>query len=486
VTIALRYAARSDVGLVRANNQDSAYAGPHLLVVADGMGGHAGGDVASSVAVATLAPLDDEAHGPDDALEELDRALHAAQEELLSRADADPELAGLGTTVTALLRAGSKLAMAHIGDSRAYLLRDGQLTQVTTDHTFVQHLVNTGKITAEEAEHHPQRSVVMRVLGDFDMEIVPDLSVREARAGDRWMLCSDGLSGVVSAETLADTLLEVQDVGACADRLVQLALRGGGPDNVTVIVADVVDLDTLPDGAGPTTSAHVVGSAATSRHRPTTAADGPAARAAGLRSAGAGPVNGTPATSAAALTSTGAPTGASTGTPSSTAPGTASATASATDDDLADDLADVEPPRGRRRLVAVVVTVVVLAVAATAGVLGYRWTQEQYYVGLADDDVAIYRGIPQTLGPLVLSEVVERTSLSADDLPAYVQERLAQTIPAASLQAARSRVDGLDRTAAPADEAPAPTPTPDPLTTPAPDPAVPAPDPAATVPPAGT
>ncbi|WNB85574.1 protein phosphatase 2C domain-containing protein [Cellulomonas sp. ATA003] len=155
MTIALRYAARSDVGLVRANNQDSAYAGPHLLVVADGMGGHAGGDVASSVAVATLAPLDDEAHGPDDALAELDRALHSAQDELLALADADPELAGLGTTVTALLRAGSKLAMAHIGDSRAYLLRDGDLTQVTTDHTFVQHLVNTGKITAEEAETHP-------------------------------------------------------------------------------------------------------------------------------------------------------------------------------------------------------------------------------------------------------------------------------------------------------------------------------------------
>jgi serine/threonine protein phosphatase PrpC len=475
VTIALRYAARSDVGLVRANNQDSAYAGPHLLVVADGMGGHAGGDVASSVAVATLAPLDDEAHGPDDALEELDRALHAAQEELLSRADADPELAGLGTTVTALLRAGSKLAMAHIGDSRAYLLRDGLLTQVTTDHTFVQHLVNTGKITAEEAEHHPQRSVVMRVLGDFDMEIVPDLSVREARAGDRWMLCSDGLSGVVSAETLADTLREVPDVGACADRLVQLALRGGGPDNVTVIVADVVDLDALPDGAGPTTSAHVVGSAATSRHRPTAAADGPAARAAGLRSAAAapaGPANGAGATSAS--TATAAATG--------TATGAATATAVT---DLEDDDDDI-PPRGRRRLVAVLVTVVVLAVAATAGVLGYRWTQEQYYVGLDDEDVVIYRGIPQNIGPLVLSAVVERTSLSADDLPAYVQERLAQTIPAASLQAARTRVDGLDRTATPVDEPTSPTPTSDPTATPAPDPAVPAPDPAATVPAAGT
>ena len=235
MTIALRYAARSDVGLVRANNQDSAYAGPHLLVVADGMGGHAGGDVASSIAVAHLAPLDDEAHGPDDALDELNRALGDAHDELLGARHGRPRSSpGLGTTVTALLRAGNKLAMAHIGDSRAYLLRDGELTQVTSDHSFVQHLVNTGKITAEEAEHHPQRSVLLRVLGDFDMELVPDVSVREARVGDRWMLCSDGLSGVVSRDTIAETLPEVDDVGACADQLVQLALRGGAPDNVTV------------------------------------------------------------------------------------------------------------------------------------------------------------------------------------------------------------------------------------------------------------
>ena len=442
MTIALRYAARSDVGLVRSNNQDSAYAGPHLLVVADGMGGHAGGDVASSVAVATLAPLDDEAHGPDDALAELDRALHAAQDELLLRADQDPALAGLGTTVTALLRAGSKLAMAHIGDSRAYLLRGGDLTQVTTDHTFVQHLVNTGKITAEEAEHHPQRSVVMRVLGDFDMEIVPDLSVREARAGDRWLLCSDGLSGVVSADTLAETLRSVPDVGACADRLVQLALRGGGPDNVTVIVADVVDLDTLPDGAAPTTTADVVGSAATNRRARTAAADGPAARAAGL------------GTDAAATGHDAAQGG--------------------TPDDVDDDAAPDADRHTGRRVIAAAVVVVVLAVAAGAGVLGYRWTQTQYYVGLADQDVAIYRGIPQTVGPLVLSQVVERTDLTVEDVPRFVRERLEQTIPADSLAGARDRVDGLAvqrQTAGDTAVSPAPTASPTPTTALVPDPA---------------
>ena len=437
MTIALRYAARSDVGLVRANNQDSAYAGPHLLVVADGMGGHAGGDVASSVAVATLAPLDDEAHGPDDALEQLDRALHAAQDELLARADRDPRLAGLGTTVTALLRAGSRLAMAHIGDSRAYLLRDGEMTQVTTDHTFVQHLVNTGKITAVEAEHHPQRSVVMRVLGDFDMEIVPDLSVREARPGDRWLLCSDGLSGVVSADTLAETLGTVDDVEVCAERLVQLALRAGGPDNITVIVADIVDLDLLPDGAAPGTASSIVGSAATSRHSRSTARDGPAARAATLSKAAS------EATDETATTST-------------------------EDADLEDPGA---PRRRRRRRVATIAALLVLVVAAgVAGVAGYQWTQTRYYVGVAGDDVAIYRGIPQTVGPLDLSEVVERTALPADKLPGYVRTRLEQTIPAASLADARARVARLVQADEPADPAPTPAPTPAPAAPPAAEP----------------
>ena len=421
MTIALRYAARSDIGLVRANNQDSAYAGPHLLVVADGMGGHAGGDVASSVAVATLAPLDDEAHGPDDALKELDRALHAAQDELLARADRDPALAGLGTTVTALLRAGSKLAMAHIGDSRAYLLRDGEMTQVTTDHTFVQHLVNTGKITAEEAEHHPQRSVVMRVLGDFDMEIVPDLSVREARAGDRWLLCSDGLSGVVSADTLSETLRGIDEVDACAERLIQLALRAGGPDNITVIVADVVDLDLLPDGGAPSTTSSIVGSAATTRHRPSAAADGPAARAATLAHAAMTPPNGTDV----------APT-----------------PVDPTDEDDEEDAATRRRRRRRRATAAAGAALLVIAMVG-GGTAAYRWTQTQFYLGVADGDVAIYRGIPQSIGPLALSDVVERTALVADELPGYVRARLDQTIPATSLTDARTRIARLVKDTSP-------------------------------------
>ena len=173
MTFALRYAARSDVGLVRSNNQDSGYAGSHLLVVADGMGGHAGGDVASSIAVGRLAQLDTETPASD-LIAALEAAILDANQQILRRARDEPLLSGLGTTVTALLRAEGRFALAHIGDSRAYLLRDGETTQITKDHTFVQRLMDEGRLTAEEAERHPQRSVLMRVLGDVDAEQARD------------------------------------------------------------------------------------------------------------------------------------------------------------------------------------------------------------------------------------------------------------------------------------------------------------------------
>ncbi|MBO3085352.1 Stp1/IreP family PP2C-type Ser/Thr phosphatase [Cellulomonas fengjieae] len=408
MTVALRYAARSDVGLVRSNNQDSAYAGPHLLMVADGMGGHAGGDVASSVAVAAFAPLDGESHGPDDALDELEAALADARDEIIARSDAEPDLSGMGTTVLAILRAGNKLAMVHLGDSRGYVMRDGVLTQVTTDHTFVQHLVDIGRITPEEAEHHPQRSVVMRVLGDFDPEVTPDLSVREARPGDRWLLCSDGLSGFVSADTIEETMASIKDVDACADRLVQLALRAGGGDNITVVLADVIELDDVADGAGPTTNATVVGAAALTRNDPTAAADGPAARAAGLARA---------------------------------------AQAEQSDDEtaVATTPDDDEPPAPPRRWRAVVAWVATAVVVLGAAGIAYGWTQTQYYVGVDDGEVAIFRGLPQTLGPVALSSVVGQTGTALDDLTSgYLRERVEQTIHADSLDDARELVSMLE------------------------------------------
>lgn len=200
--IQLRFAAYSDVGLVRSNNQDGGYASPNLLVLADGMGGAAAGDVASSVTVGHLAALDDDVYGADDLLPVLRKSVNEAHVDLVERAENDPNLAGMGTTCIALLRSSNKLAMVHIGDSRAYLLRDGKLTQVTHDHTLVQFLVDHGQLTPEEAEHHPKRNVIMRALGDTPGDVELDESVREAMPGDRWLLCSDGLFGVVAHETI--------------------------------------------------------------------------------------------------------------------------------------------------------------------------------------------------------------------------------------------------------------------------------------------
>jgi protein phosphatase len=240
VTLVLRYIARSDRGLVRSNNEDSVYAGARLLALADGMGGHAAGEVASQLVIEALQPLDDDEPGGD-LLGKLESAIASGNAAIADQVERSPELDGMGTTLTAILFAGNRLALCHIGDSRGYLLRDGELNQITRDDTFVQTLVEEGRITAEQAHTHPQRSLIMRALTGAEVE--PTLTIREARAGDRYLLCSDGLSDVVSEETIADTLSSVADHGDCADRLIELALRGGGPDNVTVVVADVVDVD---------------------------------------------------------------------------------------------------------------------------------------------------------------------------------------------------------------------------------------------------
>ncbi|MCW2735249.1 MAG: potassium transporter ATPase [Mycobacterium sp.] len=239
MTLVLRYAARSDRGLVRANNEDSVYAGARLLALADGMGGHAAGEVASQLVIAALAHLDDDEPGGD-LLSQLNSAVHEGNSAIAAHVEADPELEGMGTTLTAILFAGNRLGLVHVGDSRGYLLRDGELTQITKDDTFVQTLVDEGRITAEEAHSHPQRSLIMRALTGHEVE--PTLTVREAHAGDRYLLCSDGLSDPVSHDTILDAL-QIPDVTESADRLIEMALRGGGPDNVTVVVADVVDYE---------------------------------------------------------------------------------------------------------------------------------------------------------------------------------------------------------------------------------------------------
>lgn len=404
MSIALRYAARSDVGLVRSNNQDSAYAGSHLLVVADGMGGHAGGDVASSVAIGRLASLDSETPASD-IVATLEESVLEANQEILRRARDEPQLRGLGTTITALLRAESKFALAHIGDSRAYLLRDGETVQITKDHTFVQRLLDEGRLTEDEAERHPQRSVLMRVLGDVDADPELDLSLRAAHPGDRWLLCSDGLSGLVSLDTIDATLKDIEDPGECADALVQLALKGGGPDNITCIVADVVDLDALPRGVeAPSTTPQIVGSAARNRHRPT-AASGPAAKAAAL---------------------------------------TREEPEIPYEDE---DFSEEEPPR-RSPWPAVVV--LALLVALLGGLLwgGYAWSQRQYYVGTDGTRVVLYQGLAQDLGPVSLSEPLEVTDIEIEDLPEITRQQVESTISASDREGADQIIDRLEQAAA--------------------------------------
>jgi protein phosphatase len=244
--LAVRYAVRSDIGLRRDGQEDSAYAGPRLLAVADGMGGHAGGEVASAAVIDALRPLDTQIPAGE-LLTALDHAVRRASGALLDIVAADPSLQGMGTTLTALLWSGSQLGLVHIGDSRAYLVRDGEVFQITHDHTVVQTLLDEGRITAEEVSSHPQRSLVLRAIGDFRSE--PDLQLREAQAGDRYLLCSDGLHEVADADEIRRVLLTVEDPDAAAGQLVALAIEGGGPDNITCIVADVVpaaQADTKP------------------------------------------------------------------------------------------------------------------------------------------------------------------------------------------------------------------------------------------------
>ena len=239
MSLTLRYAALSDRGLVRGNNEDSVYAGPWLLALADGMGGHAAGEVASQLVIAALVHLDDDEPGGD-LLGKLDVAIQEGNSAIAGYVESKPELEGMGTTLTAILFAGNRLGLAHIGDSRGYLLRDGELSQITRDDTFVQTLVDEGRITAEEAHSHPQRSLIMRALTGHEVD--PTLIMREVQVGDRYLLCSDGLSDPVTDETIHEAL-QIPDVNDSALRLIELALRGGGPDNVTVVVADVVDSD---------------------------------------------------------------------------------------------------------------------------------------------------------------------------------------------------------------------------------------------------
>lgn len=429
MSLSLRFAAGSHKGMIREGNEDSGYAGPRLLAIADGMGGQAAGEVASSEVISTLVQLDDDVPGSD-ILTSLGTAVQRANDQLRVMVEEDPQLEGMGTTLTALLWTGQRLGLVHVGDSRAYLLRDGVLTQITQDHTWVQRLVDEGRITEEEAGTHPQRSLLMRALGSGD-HVEPDLSIREVRAGDRYLICSDGLSGVVSHQTLEDTLASYQGPHETVQELIQLALRGGGPDNITCIVADVLDVDGGDTLAGQLNDTPVIVGAVAENQVPLGdggAGNTPAGRAAELGRNRPVPQQGD-------ATGGFGPPGS--GDPGLGGPPEGSYGAYAD--------GDYTKKSGRKTWVKRSLFIA-LGLAVIGGGLysGYQWTQTQYYVGSNGDHVAIYQGISQDLAWIKLNKVHEdHREIELKYLPTDQRSRVEDTIAVSGLGQAEDKTKDL-------------------------------------------
>ena len=405
MTFILKYAARSDMGLVRGNNEDSVYAGPRLLALADGMGGHAAGEVASQLVISAISPLDNDQPGHN-LLDEMRRRIDSGNDLIRDAIYENPNLDGMGTTLVAMLFDGPKMGMASVGDSRAYLLRDGELHQITRDDSFVQDLVDEGRITPEEASVHPKRSLITNAL--MGGECRPHLTIREVAVGDRYLICSDGLSDPVSFSTIATTMAQGTPQ-ECADRLIDLALRSGGPDNVTLIVADVVE-----DDFGPTNPV-LGGAAAKGVDTPANGirTDSAAVRAANLAAAQrATPtrIGGDPAGDGSS--------GDNTGSSGSKRKGKRRGMS-----------------RSAIKLTAIIVSMVLLCVGIVAGVVGYTYNNT-YYVGLNDKgEVLIYKGLNNAwITPLSGqpdSVLCESAIYDADSVPADCQHLTLDAFPQA-------------------------------------------------------
>jgi PPM family protein phosphatase len=403
-------AAASHVGKIRASNQDSGSVGHHLYLVADGMGGHAGGDVASALTIRYLTGFDRPYDTVEQAREELYRGILDAGRELTRAVAEHPELTGMGTTLSGMVRVGNQVVLVHIGDSRIYRLREGVLEQLTSDHTFVQRLVDSGRITPEEAAVHPRRSVLMRVLGDVDLEPEIDTHVLDTLPGDRWLLCSDGLSGYVNEREIAEILLTNDDPEEACEKLIQASLSEGAPDNVTaVIVHTAAGRETSPPR-----EPLVVGSAAgpiTYQATPVTKAPRlPALLLHPLRAVDAADEHFEP------------------------------------EEGYLEELIEEDRRRARRRKVTWSVGVIIVVAALTWGVIAsYQWTQTRYFVGEVEGQVVIFQGVQQNIGPFSLSTPYEPTGIELESLPLFIQESVQDTLPAENLDEARDIVRRLTR-----------------------------------------
>ena len=424
--LTLRTVAHSEIGLVRKNNQDSGYASPTMVVVADGMGGAAAGDLASTVAITELQKADGHHQGAE-MLEVLGGALHKANDRIAELVADDLSLDGMGTTVCGALFDGEHLGVAHIGDSRGYLSRDGELTRLTHDHSWVQSLIDEGRITEDESHVHPHRSLLLRVLNGQPIS-EPDLELVTLHAGDRIMFCSDGLCGLVTDDVIGDALAG-DDLDLVLTDLVEAAHAGGGLDNITIIVSDVVEAGA--DAAATTAEAVlapprnasrglVLGAAVTReipaiRSRPIDLGDGGAEEA----------------TDAAGNIVPAAPAPTSSG---------------------AGDGGRYEPEAGQRRrrfgLWGAILAVVLVVGLAAYGTYAYAMTQ--FLIAPTGQQVGIYQGVQGSLLGLSTNRLVENTGIQMSDLPPAYQEKVRAgiTIRQGGIDAAKTAADELRTRAA--------------------------------------
>ena len=404
-------AAISHVGRIRTENQDSGYAGARMFFVADGMGGHAGGDVASAIVTRRAREADREYETAEEAAQTLAEALREGNDALQQAMLEHPELSGMGTTGSGIIQVGDRMGIAHIGDSRIYRYRVGALEQISTDHTFVQKLVDAGRITREEAEHHPRRNVVMRVLGNVEQHPEIDTFVEQTYPGDRWLVCSDGLSSYVDEDRIRAILAQGLDTPSTVQRLVNESLARGAPDNVTVVLVDIDE--RRPSSIEPTT----VGSAAA-------------------------PIS----YEAIEPERTSVSLGRLILHPRQSRMQPAFEHFEPESEEfLAELLAEQRRMRVTRRVTWSVGALLAIVGIVVLSIVFYGWTQDRYFVGVNDaGNVAIYQGIQQQIGPIVLATQVEETGIALNDLTPFNQRNVEQTISAGSLTAAQEIVDRLE------------------------------------------
>lgn len=391
MTYSLRFEAHSEVGRIRKNNQDAGYASPTMLAVADGMGGAAAGDLASAVAVIIASDADQKLSG-EAMLSHMEAILEETNTRLSDLVSKDLTLDGMGTTFCGAMFDGTQLGLTHIGDSRCYLLRDGELSQLTHDHSWVQQLIDEGRLTLEQAATHPHRSLIIRVLNGQNNSH-PDLTLVDVQLGDRILFCSDGLSGLIDDDKIRGFLTE-EDLSRSITLLAGAANEAGGHDNITVVLADVVEQDDALDAAPP----QLVGSAM-EREIPDLSKPAP-------------------------------PLTAGTTEPAPDLPGDEQAR-----------YAPEEPTRRWPGVVAGTMAILLLVGGATWGVVAY--SASRFYIAGADGQVAIYRGLPGSILGYELNSLTERTDVAVADLPRFYQRAVNNTIAASGLDSARDTVADL-------------------------------------------